>query len=91
MDDHIKLVQKVVDRLEQHDLAVSLTKSVFNQDEVEFLGYIVKTRGVTMSARKVKSVETGHTRDQLKKFKLSFDSETSIGDSSKISRRFASQ
>ena len=91
MDDHIKLVQKVVDRLERHDLAVSLTKSVFNQDEVQFLGYIVKTSSVTMSDRKVKSVETGHTRDQLKKFKFSFDSETSIGDSSKISRRCASQ
>jgi len=57
MDDHIKLVQKVLDRLEQHDLAVSLKMSVFHQDEVEFLGYIVKTSGVTMSDRKVKSVQ----------------------------------
>ena len=57
MDDHIKLVQKVHDRLEQHDLAVSLKQSVFHQDEVEFLGYIVKTSGVTMSDRKVKSVQ----------------------------------
>jgi len=31
MDDHMKLVQKVLDRLEQHDLAVSLKKSVFHQ------------------------------------------------------------
>jgi len=31
MDDHIKLVQKVLDQLEQHDLAVSLKKSVFHQ------------------------------------------------------------
>jgi len=38
MDDHIKLVQKVLDRLDQHDLALSLKKSVFHQDEVEFLG-----------------------------------------------------
>jgi len=53
MDDHIKLVQKVLDRLQQHDLAVSLKKSVFHQDEVQFLGYIVKTSGVTISDRKV--------------------------------------
>jgi len=58
MEDHIKLVQKVLDLLEQHDLAVSLKKSVFHQEEVEFLGYIVKTSGVTMSDRKVKSVQT---------------------------------
>jgi len=57
MDDHIKLVQKVLDRLEQHELAVSLKKSVFHPEEVEFLGYIVKTSCVTMSDRKVKSVQ----------------------------------
>jgi len=57
MDDHIELVQKVLDRLEQHNLAVSLKKSVFQQEEVEFLGYIVKTSGITMCDRKVKSVQ----------------------------------
>jgi len=55
-EDHIQLVQKVLDRLEQHDLAVWLKKSVFHQAEVEFLGYIVKTRGITISDRKVKRV-----------------------------------
>jgi len=57
MDDHIKLVQKVLDRLEQHDMAVSLKKSMFHQEEVQFLGYIVKTSSVTMSDRKVKIVQ----------------------------------
>jgi len=57
MDDHIKLGQKVLDRLEQHALAVSLKKSVFPQYEVEFFGYIVKTSGVIMSDRNVKSVQ----------------------------------
>ena len=55
MENHIELVQKVLDRLERHDLAVSLKKSVFHKEEVEFLGYIVKTTGVTMSERKGKS------------------------------------
>jgi len=57
MDAHIRLVQKVRDRLEQRNLAVLLKKSVFHQEEVEFLGYIVKTSGVTMSDRKVKRVQ----------------------------------
>jgi len=56
-EDHIKPVQHVLDRLEQHDLAGFLQKSVFHQDEVEFLGYIVKITGVTMSNRKVKGVQ----------------------------------
>jgi len=63
IEDDIKLVQKVLDRLEQHVLAVSLKKSVFHQEEVEFLGYIVKTSGVTMTDRKVKSVQNwAHAR-----------------------------
>jgi len=57
MEDYIKLVQKVLDRLAQHDLPVSLTMSVFHHEEVEFLGYIVKTSGVTISDTKVKSVQ----------------------------------
>jgi len=57
MYDHIKLVQKVLDRREQLDLAVSLKKSGFHHYEVAFLGYIVKTSGVTMSNSKVKSVQ----------------------------------
>jgi len=57
IDDNIKLVQKVLERLEQHDLAVSLKKLVFHQEEVEFVEYIVKTSGITMSDRKVKSLQ----------------------------------
>jgi len=58
MEDYIKSVQKVLDRLEQHDLAVSLKMSVFQQEEVEFRGYIVKMSGVTISERKLNSVQT---------------------------------
>ena len=62
MDDHIVFIQKVLDRLE-HDLAVSLKKSVFHKEEVEFLGYIVKTIGVTTINRKVKSIrDWAHTK-----------------------------
>jgi len=57
MEEHIRLVQQVLDRLEQYDLAVSLTMSVFHQEQVEFVGYIVKTSGVTMDDRKVKSIQ----------------------------------
>jgi len=38
MEAHIKLAKQVFDRLEQHDLAVLLKKSVFHQEEVKFLG-----------------------------------------------------
>jgi len=50
------LVVKVLAKLEEHQLAVSVTKSVFHVEPVEFLGYIVGIDGVTMSERKVESV-----------------------------------
>jgi hypothetical protein len=55
-EEHEDLVKKVLAKLEQHDLAVSLKKSVFHVKKVEFLGYIVSTEGVTMSEKKVESI-----------------------------------
>ena len=42
-------------RLERHDLAISLKKSVFHLDTVEFLGYILGKEGVSISKKKVES------------------------------------
>ena len=52
-EEHIALVKKVLAQLEEYDLAVSSTKSIFHVKEVEFLGYMVAVDGVTMSERKV--------------------------------------
>ena len=38
-DEHIALVKKVLAQLEEYDLPVSTTISVFHVKEVEFLGY----------------------------------------------------
>jgi len=51
-EQHIKLVKKVLARLEEHQLAVSVTKSVFHVESVEFLEYIVEIDRVTMGERK---------------------------------------
>jgi len=56
MEEHEALVKQVLARLEPHDLAVSLKKSVFHVDTVELLGYIVGKAGVTMSEKKVESI-----------------------------------
>ena len=37
-EEHIPLVKKVLAQLEEYDLAVSITKSVFHVTEEEFLG-----------------------------------------------------
>jgi len=56
MEGHEALVKQVLGRLERHHLAVSLKKSLFQIDTVEFLGYIVGKAGVTMSEKKVESI-----------------------------------
>jgi len=56
IETHRALVKQGLARLERHDLAVSLKKSVFHVDTVEFLGYIVGKNGVTMSEQKVESI-----------------------------------
>ena len=56
-EELIEHVKKVLAQLEDYDLAVSTTKSVFHVKEVQFLGYIVAVDGVTMSERKVQSIK----------------------------------
>ena len=56
-EEHVELVKKVLAQLEDYDLAVPTTISVFHVKEVEFLGYIVAVDGVTMSERKVQSIK----------------------------------
>ena len=56
-EEHISLVKKVLAQLEEYDLAVSTTKSLFHVIEVEFLGYMVAVDGVTMCKRKVQSIK----------------------------------
>ena len=41
LEDHKALIKQVLARLERHDLAISLKKSVFHVHTVEFLAYIV--------------------------------------------------
>ena len=43
-------------QLESHDLVISLKKSVFHIDTVEFLGYIVGKDRVAMSKKKVETI-----------------------------------
>jgi len=54
-EEHEALVKQVLARLERHDVAVSLKKSVFHVETVEFLGYIVGKAGLTISKKKVDS------------------------------------
>ena len=56
LDEHKALIKQVLAQLERHDLAITLKKSLFHVDTVEFLGYIVGKDRVTMSKKNVESI-----------------------------------
>jgi len=56
IEEHEALVKQVLALLECHDLAVSLKKSVFHVDSVEFLRDIVGKCRVTTSEKKVDNI-----------------------------------
>ena len=55
---HIDLVRRVMERIRQAKLCVSIDKSVIHQREVVFLGYHISQHGISMTSDKVAAVES---------------------------------
>ena len=56
LEEHIKLVRWVLERLAEKYLCVNLEKSEFHVPEVMFCGYVVGQTGVKMAENKVKEI-----------------------------------
>ena len=69
-EEYIELVKKILERLAKHQLAVSVTKSVFHVKSVKCLGYIVATNGVTMSDRKVDFIKNWKPPRSIKEVQM---------------------
>ena len=54
--EHIEQVKKVLDKVRKAGFHVSLEKSKFYIQEVEFLGHIVKVEGIVISKDKVEAI-----------------------------------
>ena len=52
-DSHVLLVLK---RLQEHGLYAKLEKCSFGCNQVEFLGYVISSEGISMDPAKVKTV-----------------------------------
>jgi len=55
-EGHDKLVEEVLKRLEENDLFVKPEKYKWKVREVEFLGVVIRPRGVEMQKKKVEGV-----------------------------------
>lgn len=54
--DHEKHVRAVLERLRRHGLYVKLDKCAFHVEQVEFLGFLVSSAGITMDPRRVDTI-----------------------------------
>ncbi len=55
-EEHVQVVQLVLDQLRKHSLYANLKKCCFHQDEVRCLGYIVSHQGIRMEEDRIKVV-----------------------------------
>ena len=55
-EDHIPLTKKVLERLQQHQLALSPEKCEWHMSKVNFLGYIITENGIEMDQEKIRTV-----------------------------------
>jgi len=56
MEEHIKQVREVLQRLINHQLYAKAEKCEFHQSSISFLGYIISPEGVSMDEGKVRAV-----------------------------------
>ena len=56
VQDHVKHVKAVLNRLLEHDLFVKAEKCLFHQSSISFLGYVLNSQGVQMDEEKVRAV-----------------------------------
>jgi hypothetical protein len=54
--DHEKHVRMVLQKLRDGGLYVKLEKCVFHQPQVEFLGYIISSEGLSMDPKKIQTI-----------------------------------
>ena len=64
--DHIALVKRVLERLQEHQLAIAPDKCEWHRSRVNFLGYIISPEGVGMDQEKIRTVVEWEAPDSVK-------------------------
>jgi len=65
VEEHDALLRRVMERLRKARLCVSIKKSSFHQWEVEFLGYKISDRGISMTSTKVEEIRAWSTPEKV--------------------------
>ena len=57
MEEHIKHIQLVFDRLRQHQLKLKIIKCKFMQEEAQYLGFIINRQGIITDPDKIQVIK----------------------------------
>ena len=79
--DHVVLVKRVLERLQEHQLAIAPDKCEWHKSRVNFLGYIISPDGVEMDQEKKRTVVEWEAPDSVKGVQSFWGLRISIGDS----------
>ena len=55
-EDHLQHLRTVLATLVQHEFTANLKRCNFGQQEIEYLGHIISTKGLAMDTRKIEAV-----------------------------------
>src|SRR5215469_677918 len=70
-EEHLKHLEEVLKKLEEHQLYARLSKCEFLQKELDYLGFIVGEEGIKTQPRKIKAIQEWpipETQTQLRGF-----------------------
>ena len=78
--------QRVLQKLKDNDLFLNIDKCVFNAEEVEYLGMVIRENQIKMEKTKLEGIINWPMLMTVKQVRSFWDSETFIGSSSVIMR-----
>jgi len=61
VEEHVAMVRRVMERWRKAHLCVSINKSSFHQWEVEFFGYKISDRGISMTSTNIEEIRAWST------------------------------
>jgi len=65
VEEHVALVRRVMEKLRKARLCISIKKSSFQEGEVEFLGYKIFRRGISMTSSNVEDIRAWSTLENV--------------------------
>ncbi len=65
-EDHLKVLEQVLERLHSHNLKINLDKCFFGNKEVSYLGFTLTPKGIKLGKNKLKAIKNAKPPMEVK-------------------------